>query len=73
MNADDTDLDLVIAHASSGAEALATKIRRAQVVSVFGTVPSEVLFGVFNARRKANRPSLVYCSDDAGTKDPRRR
>jgi len=31
-------------------------------------VPSEVLFGVFEARRKARRPSLVYCGDDAKTK-----
>src|SRR5207249_5392266 len=58
MNADDTDL--VIAHTSSGAEALARKVRRAHVVSAFGTVPSEVLFGVFDAKRKANRPSLLY-------------
>ena len=61
MNDDDTDL--VIAHTSSGAEALARKVRRAHVVSAFGTVPSEVLFRVFEARRKANRPSLVYCGD----------
>src|SRR5690349_935456 len=54
MNADDTGL--VIAHTSSGAEALAKKVRRADVVSAFGTVPSEVLFGVFESRRKA-RPS----------------
>src|SRR5207245_11042349 len=40
MNADDTDL--VIAHTSSGAEELAKKIRKARVVSAFGTVPSEV-------------------------------
>src|SRR5437879_10061349 len=51
MNADDTDL--VIAHTSSGAEALAKKIPKAGVVSAFGTVPSEVLFGVFAAKRKA--------------------
>jgi 8-hydroxy-5-deazaflavin:NADPH oxidoreductase len=31
-------------------------------------VPSEVLFGVFEARRQATRPSLVYCGDDAGSK-----
>src|SRR2546422_3208604 len=67
MNADDTDL--VIAHTSSGAEALAKKVRRAHVVSAFGTVPSEVLFGVFEGRRKANRPSLVYCGDDPAAKD----
>jgi predicted dinucleotide-binding enzyme len=27
------------------------------------------LFGVFEAKRKANRPSLVYCGDDQGAKD----
>src|SRR5437016_10112031 len=57
MNADDTDL--VIAHTSSGSEALAHKVPKARVVSAFNTVPSEVLFGVFEARRKASRPSLV--------------
>jgi predicted dinucleotide-binding enzyme len=67
MNANDTKL--VIAHTSSGAEALAKKIRRAQIVSAFGTVPSEVLVGVFAARRKAKRPSLVYCGDHQGAKD----
>ena len=66
MNADDTRL--VIAHTSSGAEAFAKKARRAHVVSAFGTVPSEVLFGVFAAKRKASRPSLVYCGDDPGAK-----
>src|SRR5690242_9080982 len=66
MNADDTDL--VIAHTSSGAEELVKKVPKARVVSAFGTVPSEVLFGVFAARRRANKPSLVYCGDDAGSK-----
>jgi predicted dinucleotide-binding enzyme len=66
MNADDTDL--VIAHTSSGAEELAKKVPKARVVSAFGTVPSEVLFGVFDARRKAKRPSLVYCGDDKKAK-----
>jgi len=66
MNADDTDL--VIARTSSGAEALAKKVRRAHVVSAFGTVPSEVLFSVFEAKRKANRPSLLYCGDDQAAK-----
>jgi len=66
MNPDDTGL--VIAHRSSGAEALAKKVPKARVVSAFGTVPSEVLFGVFEARRKARRPTLVYCGDDAGGK-----
>ena len=55
----------MIAHTSSGAEALAKKVPKARVVSAFGTVPSEVLFDVFASRRKATRPSLVYCGDDA--------
>jgi hypothetical protein len=67
MDADDTGL--VIAHTSSGAEELAKKVPRAHVVSAFGTVPSEVLFGVFQAKRKAHRPSLIYCSDDQSAKD----
>ena len=63
------DTGLVIAHSSSGAEALAKKVRRAHVVSAFGTVPSEVLFGVFAAKRRRKKPSLVYCGDDRGAKD----
>lgn len=66
MNAGNTKL--VIGHTSSGAEALATKLRQARVVAAFATVPSEVLFDVFAARRKASRPSLVYCGDDRRAK-----
>ncbi len=66
MNADDTGL--VLGHTTSGAEELAKKIPDARVVCAFNTVPSEVLFGVFEARSKATRPSLVYCGDDAGSK-----
>jgi predicted dinucleotide-binding enzyme len=66
MNADDTGL--VIAHTSSGAEELAKMIPKARVVSAFGTVPSEVLFDVYEARRKTKRPSLVYCGDDKKAK-----
>jgi predicted dinucleotide-binding enzyme len=66
MNAADTGL--VIAHTSSGAEALAKKVPKSRVVSAFNTVPSEVLFGVFGARRKARRPSLVYCGDEPRSK-----
>jgi len=62
MNIDNSEL--VIAHTSSGAEELARMLPRARVVSAFHTVPSEVLFGVYEARRKASRPSLVYCGDD---------
>jgi hypothetical protein len=66
MNPDDSDL--VIAHTSSGAEELAKKVRRARVVAAFGTVPSEVLFGVFEARRRTARPSMLYCGDDQRAK-----
>ena len=66
MNDDDTGL--VVAHTSSGAEDLAKKIPKARVVSAFNTVPSEVLFRVYASRRKANRPSLVYCGDDSRSK-----
>jgi len=59
---------LVIGHSSSGAEALARKVPKAKVVCAFNTIPSEVLFGVYAGRRKARRPSLVYCGDDAGSK-----
>jgi 8-hydroxy-5-deazaflavin:NADPH oxidoreductase len=60
--------ELVMAHTSSGAEALAKKVPKAWVVSAFNTVPSEVLFSVFEARRKAKRPNLVYCGDDSRSK-----
>jgi predicted dinucleotide-binding enzyme len=66
MNEDNTEL--VVAHASSGAEELARMLPTARVVAAFQTVPSEVLFGVYAARRGAARPSLVYCGDDAGGK-----
>src|SRR5919205_421507 len=58
MNADDTDL--VVAHTASGAEALARKVPGAAVVSALGSVPSEVLFGVFEERGHRTPPSLVY-------------
>jgi hypothetical protein len=68
MNAGDTKL--VIAHTSSGAEALAKKVRKADVVSAFSSVPSEVLFDVFDAmRRSRRRPSLMYCGDDQDAKE----
>ena len=67
MNADDSGL--VIAHTSSGAEELAKKVPKARVISAFGTVPSEVLFDVFAARRQAKQPSLVYCGDDGSGKE----
>src|SRR3989440_1262294 len=66
MNDDDTGL--VVAHTSSGAEALAKMIPKARVVAAFNTVPSEVLFDVYKAKRKASRPSLVYCGDNRSGK-----
>jgi predicted dinucleotide-binding enzyme len=59
---------LIIANASSGAEELAKKVRKARFVSAFNTVPSEVLFGVYEAKRSKTRPSLVYCGDDESGK-----
>ena len=53
---------------TSGAEILAKRLRGAQFVSAFGTVPSEVLFDVFGARRKTRRPSMLYCGDDRRAK-----
>jgi len=66
LNAQNTEL--VVAHTSSGAEALAKRLPKARVVSAFNTVPSEVLFGVYKAKRKAVRSSLVYCGDDESGK-----
>ena len=70
MNDDDTAL--VVAHTSSGTEELAKKIPQARLVSAFNTVPSEVFFDVYAAKRKARRlrfgPSLVYCGDDPKAK-----
>ena len=60
---------LIIANNSSGAEELTKKIPKARVVSAFNTVPSEVLFGVFEAKRKTPRPSLLYCGDDESAKN----
>jgi hypothetical protein len=41
----------------------------ARVVAVFSTVPNEVLFGIFEARRrKAILPDLAYSGDDPDAK-----
>ena len=66
MNEDNTEL--VIAHTSSGAEELARMIPQARIVAAFNTVPGEVLFNVYEARHKTNRPSLVHCGDEARSK-----
>ncbi len=62
------DSGLVVARTSSGAEKLAARIPEASVVAAFNTVPSEVLFSVFEARRRATRPSLAYCGNGARSK-----
>jgi predicted dinucleotide-binding enzyme len=66
MNRENTEL--VVAHTASGAEELARRVPGARVVAAFQTVPSEVLFGVYQAKREAGRPSLVYCGDDEAGK-----
>ena len=66
MSRDDTKL--VVGLTSSGAERLSGKIPKARVVQAFNTVPSEVFFDVYAARRRRNRPSLVYCGDDRRAK-----
>lgn len=66
MNVEDTEL--VVGRTSSGAEALAQRLPKARVVSAFNTVPSEVLFNVYERRRRATRPSVVYCGDDRKAK-----
>jgi len=55
--------ELVLGHATSGAEALAKKVPGADVVSAFNNIPSEVLFDVFAARGQATPPSMLYCGD----------
>jgi 8-hydroxy-5-deazaflavin:NADPH oxidoreductase len=62
MNADDTDL--VVAHNSSGAEELAKRVPGARVVAAFNTIPSEVLFRVFERRGGSVPPDMLYYGDD---------
>jgi 8-hydroxy-5-deazaflavin:NADPH oxidoreductase len=59
---------LTLGTTTSGAEELARKTPKAYVVSAFNTVPSEVLFGVFAAKHKKTRPSMVYCGEDLSAK-----
>ena len=66
MSKDDTHM--VIGHTTSGAEALAAKVPKTFVVSAFSTVPSEVLFPVFERRVKESPPDLVYCGDEKRAK-----
>jgi hypothetical protein len=66
MDANNTKL--IIGTTTSGAEELAKKFPQAHVVGAFNTVPSEVLFDVFESRHKKTRPSLVYCGDHQKSK-----
>lgn len=66
MNTHDTAL--VVAHTSSGSEELARRLPQSRIVSAFNTVPSEVLFNVYDGRRGRRRPSLVYCGDHQRSK-----
>lgn len=66
MSEDNTEL--VVGHSTSAAEELAKKAPKARVVAAFNTIPSEVLFGVYQNRRRQSRPGLVYCGDHAGAK-----
>ncbi len=62
--------------AAQGADALLLAVHWSRIDDVLSqagdlsgkVIISEVLFGVFEARRKAARPSLVYCGDDASSK-----
>jgi predicted dinucleotide-binding enzyme len=66
---DSGDTKLIVGTITSGAEELAKKAPKNRVVCAFNTVPSEVLFGVFEARSKKPRPSLVCSGDDQSAKD----
>ena len=63
-----TDSRMVLGLTTSGAEALAARLRKAHVVSAFSTAPSEVLFSVFENRKRKTRPDLVFCGNHKGAK-----
>jgi predicted dinucleotide-binding enzyme len=65
---DEGNTRLVVGRDSSGAEELARKLPKSRVVCAFNSIPSEVLFGVYEARSRSPRPDLVYCGDDEGAK-----
>jgi predicted dinucleotide-binding enzyme len=62
------DSRLVVGHTTSGAEALAAKVRKARVVSAFSTAPSELFLPLFGKRRTKSPPNLVYCGDSKTAK-----
>jgi 8-hydroxy-5-deazaflavin:NADPH oxidoreductase len=62
------DSRMVVGLTTSGAETVAARRRKAHVVSAFSTAPSEVLFSVFEKRKRKTRPDLVFCGDHEGAK-----
>ena len=59
---------MVIGLTTSAAEVLARRLPQSRIVCAFNTVPGEMLPGIYRDRRTADRPSLVYCGDDAPSK-----
>jgi predicted dinucleotide-binding enzyme len=66
---DDPERHLVLGLTTSGAEDLARRLPEARLVSAFGTLPSEVFFGVFARKGRIAAPSLLYCGDDGEAKE----
>lgn len=69
------DSALALGHTTSGAEALAERLPGACVVSIFNTVPSELIMALAarahgGTDKKAGpaRPQVVACGDDADAK-----
>jgi predicted dinucleotide-binding enzyme len=62
------DSRLVLGLTTSGAETLAARLQKAHVISAFSTAPSEVLFPVFEKRKRKARPDLVFCGNHTGAK-----
>ena len=62
------DSRMVLGLTTSGAETIAARRRKAHVVSAFSTAPSEVLFSVFEKRKRKTRPDLVFCGNHSGSK-----
>ena len=60
--------ELVVGTTSSGAEELAKRLPKAHVAAAFNTVPSEVLFRIFE-RKADERPHVVYYGDDERAKE----
>ena len=68
------DSRMVLGLTTSGAETLSARLRKAHVVSAFSTAPSEVLFSVFDKRKRKSRPVLRRSQgseEDRSEADPR--